>query len=72
MTILVSAVLIIVTAGIVFFINYMNWHNIASQAEHALATLSENSGSRPGLPVEADLPEIPDMETNRVETGWDA
>ena len=49
MTLLVSAVLILVTAGIVFMINYMNWHNIASQAESALKTLAENSGVRPGL-----------------------
>ena len=65
MTILVSAVLIIVTAGIVFFINYMNWHNITSQAERALATLSENSGSRPGLSGEEGPPELPDMEQGR-------
>lgn len=47
MTILVAVVLIIVTAGIIFLINYMNWKNISTQAESALETLASNSGVRP-------------------------
>ena len=49
MTILVIVVLVTVTAGIIFLINYMNWRNIASQAESALETLALNSGVRPIL-----------------------
>ena len=49
-TILVVSVLILVTAGIVFSINYMNWRNITAQAQGALETLAENAGTRPGIP----------------------
>ena len=49
MTILVFAVLWIVTAGIIFLINYMNWHNITQMSETALETLVSNSGKRPSM-----------------------
>ena len=62
MTLLVSAVLILVTAGIVFSINYMNWRNITIQAENALETLAENAGVRPGLSRENEQP--PDKPEN--------
>ena len=52
MTILVFAVLWIVTAGIIFLINYMNWRNITQMSETALETLVSNSGERPSLGME--------------------
>ena len=54
MTLLVCTVLILVTAGIVFFINYMNWRNIVTQAESALETLADNHGRRPEMPLQED------------------
>ena len=50
MTLMVIAVLIIVSAGIVLAIRLANERNIASQAEDTLAVLAENgaAGSRPG------------------------
>ena len=62
MTLLVCSVLILVTAGIVFFINYMNWRNIVTQAENALEILAENRGKRPGL---LDQGERPDKQRER-------
>ena len=47
MTALVAAVLVLVTAGIVASINYINWRNISREAEAALEILSTNSGVRP-------------------------
>ena len=56
MTVLVCAVLVMVTAGIVFFINYMNRMNISAQAKSTLAILAENSGERVPEP-DTDVPE---------------
>ena len=49
MTILVAAVLVLITAGIVLSINMMNRNNIRVQAKEALAVLAENSGARPSI-----------------------
>jgi len=46
-TLMVIAVLILVSAGIVLAIDLANGQNIASQAETTLAVLAGNSGSRP-------------------------
>ena len=47
MTLMVVAVLILVSAGIVLAIHLANEHSIAAQAEATLSMLAENSGSRP-------------------------
>ena len=47
MTLMVIAVLILVSAGIVLAIHLANEHSIAAQAEATLSMLAENSGSRP-------------------------
>ena len=59
MTVLVIAILVLVSAGIVFSINYLNWRNIRRQVNGALETLIENSGSRPALRRDGpgDMPE---------------
>lgn len=49
MTVLVITVLVLVSAGIVFSINYLNWRNIQSQVDSALNTLISNSGFRPAV-----------------------
>jgi len=50
MTLMVIAVLILISAGIVLAIHYANERSIAAQAESTLSVLAENSGSRPSLP----------------------
>ena len=47
MTLMVIAVLILVSAGIVLAIHVANMRSIAAQAESTLSVLVENSGSRP-------------------------
>ena len=47
MTLMVIAVLILVSAGIVLAIHLANERSIAVQAESTLSVLAENSGSRP-------------------------
>ena len=61
MMLLVTSVLVLVTAGIIFSINLMNWHNLNSRAEEALNTLAENSGLRPSLRPDSEAvpPEKP-------------
>ena len=49
MMLLIVAVLVLVSGGIVFAINYLNWRSISATAQEALETLSSNSGRRPGL-----------------------
>ena len=46
---LVAGALILVTAGIIFAINFANYRNIESSANAALSVLAENRGRRPGL-----------------------
>ena len=48
MTLMVIAVLILVSAGIVLAINMANERSIAARAEETLTILAENSGSRTG------------------------
>ncbi len=50
MSLLVTAVLILVSAGIVLAIYEVNNRNIISQVESALDALAENHGERPALP----------------------
>ena len=50
MTLLVTGVLVLVSAGIVLGIYEVNNRNIVNQAESALDALAENSGVRPVLP----------------------
>ena len=64
MMLLVMSILILVTAGIVFSINMMNWHNIRVQAKEALKTLAQNSGSRPSLRYDLTPPAKPAGEEN--------
>ena len=49
MMLLIVAVLVLVSGGIVFAINYLNWRSISATAQEALETLSSNSGRRPDL-----------------------
>ncbi len=56
MTLMVIAVLILVSAGIVLAIHYANERSIAVQAESTLSVLAENSGSRPSLPPDGSTP----------------
>ncbi len=51
-TLVVIAVLILVSAGIVLAIHLANERSIAAQAEETLSVLAENSGSRPSRPEE--------------------
>ena len=68
MTLLVAAFLLLVIAGIVFSINYMNWRNISGQAQSALDLLAENSGVRPSLQFE-DRGEAPAPSRKPDEQG---
>ena len=56
MTLMVIAVLILISAGIVLAIHYANERSIAAQAESTLSVLAENSGSRPSLPPNGSTP----------------
>lgn len=56
MTLMVIAVLILVSVGIVLAIHYANERSIAAQAESTLSVLAENSGSRPSLPPDGSTP----------------
>ena len=49
MTILVACFLLVVFAGIIGAINYMNWRSITGQASQTLDILEQNSGVRPVL-----------------------
>ena len=59
LTLLVIAVLVLVTAGIVLSIDIINRRNIDSTAEAALEILAENEGRRPEQ-ADAEPPEKPD------------
>ena len=56
MTLMVIAVLVLVSTGIVLAIHYANERSIAAQAESTLSVLAENSGSRPSLPPDGSTP----------------
>ena len=49
LTLLVTAVLVIVTAGIILSISWSNYRSIDRRAYAALNVLAENRGRRPGL-----------------------
>lgn len=61
LTLLVIAVLILVTAGIVLSIDIINRRNIDATAKAALEILAENEGRRPGL-ADEEPPQPPDGE----------
>ena len=47
MTVMVACFLLLVFAGVIVSINYMNWRSITGQASETLDILEQNSGSRP-------------------------
>ena len=47
-TLLVLCFLLVILAGVVFAINYINWRNLTVQAEQSLLVITENDGHRPG------------------------
>ena len=70
MTLLVIAVLILITGGIVFAINFSNYQSIARQAETTLQALAAGGG-RPGFASREDRterpepPELPERSSRR-------
>ena len=62
LTLLVIAVLVLVTAGIVLSTDLANRRNIASAAQKALQTLADNEGRRPGLAEKQPAPPDGDSE----------
>lgn len=57
-TLLVLGFLLIILAGVVFAINYVNWKDLTDQAEYSLEVIVENNGRRPGMGFrpEEDVP----------------
>ena len=57
-TLLVLGVLLVILAGVVFAINYVNWKDLTDQAEYSLEVIVENNGRRPGMGFrpEEDVP----------------
>ena len=66
MTLMVIAVLILVSAGIVLAIHLANERSIAAQAEETLAVLADSSGSRSVL-QEADPGRIAELSSPRPD-----
>lgn len=63
LTLLVIGVLVVVTAGIVFAISYVNYRAVDQRAYAALNALARNRGMRPGLRrLNVDSDERPDTE----------
>ena len=56
LTLLVIAVLVIVTGGIIFSISFVNYRSIDQRAQSALRVLAENRGVRPPRWARDDLP----------------
>ena len=48
-TLLVLGVLLVILAGVVFAINYVNWKELTDQAEASLELIVKNNGQRPGM-----------------------
>ena len=48
-TLLVLGVLLVILAGVVFAINYVNWKDLTDQAEASLELIVKNNGQRPGM-----------------------
>jgi len=48
-TLLVLGVLLVILAGVVFAINYVNWKDLTDQMEYSLERIVQNNGRRPGL-----------------------
>ena len=48
-TLLVLGFLLVILAGVVFAINYVNWKDLTDQAEYSLEVLVKNNGRRPGM-----------------------
>ena len=49
LTLLVLAFLLVILAGVVFAINYINWRDLTDQAEYSLEVMINNDGRRPGM-----------------------
>ena len=58
LTLLVLGFLLVILAGVVFAINYINWRDLTDQAEYSLEVLVKNDGRRPGMMgrIEDDVP----------------
>ena len=67
MTLMVVAVLILVSAGIVLAIHLANERSIAAQADATLSVLAENSGSRPSDTGRRG--DMPTMKPDENDTG---
>ena len=67
MTLMVIAVLVLVSAGIILAIHLSNEHSIAAQAEETLSVLAESSGSRTGS--EETVFSGPDGENGKKPAG---
>lgn len=60
-TLIVTAALFVIVAGIVFAINFVNSMSIVQQAEASLQILVESEGRRPGF-----LPQKPEADSDQV------
>lgn len=48
-TLLVLGFLLVILAGVVFAINYVNWKDLTDQAQYSLEVIVKNNGRRPGM-----------------------
>ena len=75
LTLLVLGFLLVILAGVVFAINYVNWKDLTDQAEYSLEVLVKNNGRRPGMmrPEEDDFaPPWADTESaGNTEVTWE-
>ena len=53
-TLLVLGFLLVILAGVVFAINYVNWKDLTDQAAYSLELVVKNNGRRPGMPGQFD------------------
>ena len=57
-TLLVLGFLLVILAGVVFAINYVNWKDLTDQAQYSLEAIVKNDGRRPEMRFgpEEDIP----------------
>ena len=53
-TLLVLGFLLVILAGVVFAINYVNWKDLTDQAQYSLEVIVNNNGRRPGMHFRQD------------------
>ena len=53
-TLLVLGFLLVILAGVVFAINYVNWKDLTDQTEYSLEVIVKNNGRRPGMRLRQD------------------